>query len=76
MLEPDEVTELEDYDAVVLGSAVYAGHWLEPAKQLAERFVGQLLGRAVWLFSSGPVGNPLPRIGRTCDRASIEGAGG
>lgn len=59
LLEPDEVTELEDYDAVVLGSAVYAGHWLEPAKQLAERFVGQLLGRAVWLFSSGPVGNPL-----------------
>lgn len=58
LLEPDEVTSLEDYDAVVLGSAVYAGHWLTPARRLAERSIGPLKERAVWLFSSGPVGDP------------------
>src|SRR5450631_1414358 len=29
---PERVTDLDGYDAVILGSAVYAGHWLESAK--------------------------------------------
>ena len=43
---------------MVLGSAVYAGHWLKPAKELVEREAGALAQRPVWLFSSGPVGDP------------------
>jgi menaquinone-dependent protoporphyrinogen oxidase len=43
---------------VVLGSAVYMGHWLEAARQLAESETRALHGRPVWLFSSGPVGDP------------------
>ena len=43
---------------MVLGSAVYAGHWLEPARELAERHAEALAARRVWLFSSGLVGNP------------------
>jgi len=54
----ERVSSVEDYDAVVLGSAVYAGRWLEPARELAERHAGPLAARPVWLFSSGPVGEP------------------
>jgi menaquinone-dependent protoporphyrinogen oxidase len=46
------------YDAVVLGSAVYVGRWLEPARHYAAEHAAALRGRPVWLFSSGPVGEP------------------
>jgi menaquinone-dependent protoporphyrinogen oxidase len=47
---------------VILGSAVYAGHWLAPARDFATRFRGQLAARPVWLFSSGPVGDPSRKL--------------
>ncbi|MGW3960609.1 flavodoxin domain-containing protein [Amycolatopsis sp. NPDC005003] len=50
------VRSVEGFDAVVLGSAVYMGHWLEPARKLAESFSDELGRVPVWLFSSGPVG--------------------
>lgn len=59
VLAPEEVNELEGFDAVVVGSAVYAGHWLDAAKELVERLGPELRNREVWLFSSGPVGDPL-----------------
>jgi menaquinone-dependent protoporphyrinogen oxidase len=46
------------FDAVVLGSAVYAGRWLEPARDYAAAQAGTLRERPVWLFSSGPIGEP------------------
>ena len=46
------------YDAIVLGSAVYVGRWLEPAREYASEHVAHLRHRPVWLFSSGPVGEP------------------
>jgi menaquinone-dependent protoporphyrinogen oxidase len=50
------------YDAVLLGSAVYAGRWLEEARQYATLYADALRQRRVWLFSSGPVGEPpFPR---------------
>ena len=58
VLPPEQVEEGDGYDAAVLGSAVYAGHWLKPAKELVGRHAGGLAGRPVWLFSSGPVGDP------------------
>ena len=58
VLPPEQVKGVEGYDAVVLGSAVYAGHWLGPARELVERHAGALADRPVWLFSSGPVGDP------------------
>ena len=58
LVEPAEVKDLSEYDAVVLGSAVYAGRWMGPATDLVARCQSQLAGRPVWLFSSGPVGNP------------------
>jgi len=55
---PGEVADVSDYDAVVLGSAVYFGHWLEDAHDLLLRCAVALWERPVWLFSSGPVGTP------------------
>lgn len=46
------------FDAVVLGSAVYAGRWLDPAREYAATHAAQLRVRPVWLFSSGPIGEP------------------
>jgi menaquinone-dependent protoporphyrinogen oxidase len=42
---------------VVLGSAVYMGRWLEDARHAAKRIATQP-PRPVWLFSSGPIGDP------------------
>src|SRR4051812_1761727 len=50
------VHSVEGFDAVVLGSAVYRGHWPEPARKLAESFSDELRRVPVWLFSSGPIG--------------------
>jgi menaquinone-dependent protoporphyrinogen oxidase len=58
VVPPDEVHDVDGYDAVVLGSAVYAGHWLKPARTLVDRCHTSLRARPVWLFSSGPVGDP------------------
>jgi menaquinone-dependent protoporphyrinogen oxidase len=33
----DDVQDLGRYDAVVLGSAVYMGRWIEPARKFVER---------------------------------------
>ncbi|MGK5171222.1 flavodoxin domain-containing protein [Geodermatophilus sp. CPCC 205761] len=46
------------YQAVALGSAVYAGRWLEAARDLATAHLVALRDRPVWLFSSGPIGAP------------------
>ena len=54
----DRVSELDAYDAVVTGSAVYAGHWLKGAKEFLEANAGTLRALPTWLFSSGPIGDP------------------
>jgi menaquinone-dependent protoporphyrinogen oxidase len=58
VLPIDDVTSVDRYEAVVLGSAVYMGHWLEPARRLVMSQASALARRPVWLFSSGPVGDP------------------
>jgi menaquinone-dependent protoporphyrinogen oxidase len=52
-----EVRAVEQYAAVVLGSAVYAGHWMSEAKALVKHHAEALHQRPVWLFSSGPIGD-------------------
>jgi menaquinone-dependent protoporphyrinogen oxidase len=46
------------FDAVVVGSAVYAGRWREPARDWVGAHAAALRERPVWLFSSGPIGSP------------------
>lgn len=60
--EPENVATLEGFDGVVLGSAVYMGHWLEPATDLVERHAEALRELPVWAFSSGPVAGK-PAVG-------------
>jgi menaquinone-dependent protoporphyrinogen oxidase len=62
IVPPEAVDSVEDYDAVILGSAVYAGRWLAPARNFAIRFRDPLATRPVWLFSSGPVGDPSRKL--------------
>ena len=68
---PEEVGHLNAYDAVVLGSAVYAGRWLKPAKDLVERTSPKIRAIPVWLFSSGPIGDPLKPEGEPADIAAM-----
>ena len=55
---PEEVENVAPYDGVVIGSAVYAGRWHEQARRLIDRESTALKTRPVWLFSSGPLGDP------------------
>jgi menaquinone-dependent protoporphyrinogen oxidase len=72
----EEATTVDGYDAVVLGSAVYAGHWLKPARELVDRSRDALAARPVWLFSSGPVGDPPKPEEDPVDAAGIVAATG
>lgn len=53
------VDSLDGYEAVVVGSAVYLGHWLAEARSWTGGQAAALRQRPVWLFSSGPVGDPV-----------------
>ena len=59
LVDPANVVSVKEFDAFVIGSAVYAGRWLKPARKLIKRVGGDLNGRPVWLLSSGPIGHPL-----------------
>lgn len=51
-----EVTDLTGYDAVVVGSGVYAGRWASDARRFLRSHRDALRARPVWLFCSGPTG--------------------
>jgi menaquinone-dependent protoporphyrinogen oxidase len=51
-----DVSDLDGVEAVVLGSAVYAGSWLKEATAFVEVNAGALSKMPLWLFSSGPLG--------------------
>jgi menaquinone-dependent protoporphyrinogen oxidase len=44
-----------EYDAAVIGSAVYMEHWMKDAAEFVRRNRTVLAERPVWLFSSGPL---------------------
>ena len=54
--EVSSVMVLGDYDAFVIGSAVFMGHWMKEARQFASQNRSFLANRPVWIFSSGPTG--------------------
>ncbi len=58
-LRVEAVTTLDGVDAVVLGSAVYAGSWMKEAMGFVHRHAATLADLPVWLFSSGPLGEEI-----------------
>ena len=51
-----EVASLGVFDAVILGSAVYAGRWRSEARHFLKKHRDTLSKVPFWIFSSGPVG--------------------
>jgi menaquinone-dependent protoporphyrinogen oxidase len=54
-----DVPDLSGTQAVVLGSAVYAGSWMKEAIGFADANAETLSAMPVWLFSSGPLGTEV-----------------
>lgn len=54
-----DVTDPGGYQAAVLGSGVYAGQWLKDARKFIDGNAAALQEMPVWIFSSGPLGDPL-----------------
>jgi menaquinone-dependent protoporphyrinogen oxidase len=70
------VAGFADYDAVVLGSAVYFGRWLDEARWQVSAHAEVLRHRPIWLFSSGPVGDPSVPETEPGDAAELAAAVG
>jgi menaquinone-dependent protoporphyrinogen oxidase len=71
VIPPEQAGAIEQFDAVVLGSAVYMGQWMKPARELVDRSAAALAARPVWLFSSGPVGEPAKAAENPVDVSKI-----
>jgi menaquinone-dependent protoporphyrinogen oxidase len=68
---PAEVDSLHGYDAIVIGSAIYNGHWMKPATTFVHTHQRELFDRPVWIFSSGPTGIPPVPAGEAVDTGAI-----
>ncbi|MFN8630914.1 MAG: flavodoxin domain-containing protein [Chloroflexota bacterium] len=75
-LPADRVGSAAGFDAVVIGSGVYMGRWLAPARSLVERDAAELQQRPVWLFSVGPLGDPPKPAEEPIDAAPMRQASG
>ncbi|MFJ8932873.1 flavodoxin domain-containing protein [Streptomyces sp. NPDC102364] len=70
-----------EYDAVILGGALYMGRWHRDARRFARRARRELTARPVWLFSSGPLDPsasdrdiaPVPGVRRIAARIDARG---
>jgi menaquinone-dependent protoporphyrinogen oxidase len=56
VVEAHEAPSPATSDALVIGSALYMGKWLEPATAFVRKHRDELRRRPTWLFGSGPVG--------------------
>lgn len=55
----EDVHDLADYEACVLGSGVYFGNWVKPARRFIDEHAAELAERPTWLFASGSIiGDP------------------
>ena len=56
VLQAKKVGDLTQYDAFIIGSAVYMGQWRKDAANFLKNNENLLAGKPVWLFVSGPTG--------------------
>jgi menaquinone-dependent protoporphyrinogen oxidase len=50
-----DVDRVDDYEAVIVGGALYAFRWHRDARRFVKHHAAQLRTRPTWLFSSGPL---------------------
>jgi len=55
----DEVSDPGNYEAFVIGSAIYYGSWMKEATEWVHRNQAVLAKLPVWLFSVGPLGTEV-----------------
>jgi len=58
--EVNRINDLKDYDAVIIGSAVYIGKWRKDAVRFMKVHEPELKTMRVWIFSTGPTGKGDP----------------
>jgi menaquinone-dependent protoporphyrinogen oxidase len=68
---PEDVDSVDAYDVVIVGSAVYMGRWMSAAREFVERNADALRARSVWIFSTGPIGDPLKPAEEPADVATM-----
>src|SRR4051794_26958043 len=66
-----DVTDVRDYDAVILGAALYTRRWPRAGRAFARRHRATLQSTTVWLFSSGPLDPVTDDIAPTAVVAKI-----
>ncbi|MGH6657949.1 MAG: flavodoxin domain-containing protein [Actinocrinis sp.] len=74
IVSPEQVESLDEYEAAIVGSAVYMGRWLTSARRLVRRLGDEFAARPVWLFSSGPIGDPPQPALEPSDAAALMAA--
>lgn len=55
LLPAAEVDELDDFDAVVVGGALYTGRWHADARRFVKEFREPLAGMLIAVFALGPL---------------------
>jgi menaquinone-dependent protoporphyrinogen oxidase len=55
VLEARQVGDLDGYEAVIVGGALYAFHWHKDARRFVKRHATELRSRPTYFFSSGPL---------------------
>jgi menaquinone-dependent protoporphyrinogen oxidase len=75
-----EVAKLDRYDAVVIGGALYTGHWHCQARRFVRHHTDTLRQLPVWMFSSGPLNSsaveeipPVPQVEELVRRIGARG---
>lgn len=55
---PLQEPNLDRYDSVIIGSAVYGGRWRRPLRNYIRTHSKALANMPLWAFSVGPLGDP------------------
>ena len=56
IMPANQVVDVTQYDAFIIGSASYIGQWRKEASKFLGTNEKLIAGRPVWLYSSGPTG--------------------
>lgn len=57
-LPAEDAPPPDEFEAVIIGSGAYMGKWLKAALEYVGQYELALRQRPVWLFTSGPIGEP------------------